>query len=110
MPEMRSAIRRIVNEGIREAGNFPEQSGAAGIVKKAMAKLMPYCEELCEAGYICRPLMQIHDELLFEVSDEIINTATVLFIAVMENCVELSVPITVEAKVGKSWGRMEKWE
>jgi len=110
IPEMRSVHRWIQSQGAREAGNAPIQGKAAEVMKRAMRDLRPHYLAFQEAGWVCSPLLTIHDELLFEVSDEIVGAVVSVFSPVMENCISLSVPLKVDAKVGKVWGRLEKWK
>ena len=54
-----------MNEGIRKAGNHPEQASAQGTIKIAMARILPLCRKFGEK--VVKPLLQIHDELIFQV-------------------------------------------
>lgn len=111
VPEVHSALNYVVEAGLRQAGNAPIQSGAQGVIKEAMRRVWPLC---CNAdtGYRspCRPLLQIHDELLFEVSDDQLRNAAVALKQCMESAVTLRVPITVDCEVGKNWAELEKLE
>jgi DNA polymerase-1 len=51
-------------------------------------------------------LLQVHDELVFEVREDKVEHYTKILIPLMENAIKLSVPIKVEAKVGENWGEM----
>lgn len=105
-PEVNSSIRGIVNAGYRYACNTPIQSGAQGIIKRAMGNLRPYYIELEKRGkYKCRPLLQVHDELIFEVSEEIVEVAEVVIREVMEQAVELRVPVIVDCKIEECWDK-----
>ena len=53
-------------------------------------------------------LLQVHDELLFEVQEDKVEKYIKLIKPLMEDAIKLSVPVTVEAKVGDNWGEMEK--
>ena len=55
-------------------------------------------------------VLQIHDELLFEVREDVIEPIARLVKRSMENCIRLNVPLNVKMKVGKSWGSMESFE
>jgi len=84
----------------RAAINAPFQGGAAEIIKRAMVRV-PHA--LREAGLKARMLLQVHDELVFEVpADEAEATAT-LVRKVMESAATLSVPLAVEVGHGRSW-------
>ena len=89
----------------REAINAPIQGTAADIIKIAMLKLPP---EIEKAGLQAKTLLQVHDELMFEVPDEELIETTALVQKVMENAYHLDIPLSTEAKAGRSWGEMEK--
>lgn len=84
----------------RQAINAPLQGTAADIMKIAMGR-MPFA--LDEAGLQARMLLQVHDELLFEVPVAEIDETTDLVKAVMEQVAELGVPLEAEAGHGHSW-------
>ena len=107
-PEVRSAIPKIVEAGLRQAGNMPAQGGAQEIIKTAMRDLTPVYKQVQVEGYVCDPLIQIHDDILWEVTDEIMGMVVPLFKSVLESAVKLSVPVLVDAKAGKRWGSMTK--
>lgn len=88
----------------REAINAPIQGTAADIIKKAMLALPGKIEE---AGLQAQMLLQVHDELIFEVPEEELDETTALVTKVMEDAYELAIPLETEAKAGKSWGEME---
>jgi DNA polymerase-1 len=89
----------------REAINAPIQGTAADIIKKAML-ILP--GEIAQGGLAARMLLQVHDELIFEVPDDELAPTAKLVRDVMENAYVLDIPISTEARVGKSWGAMEK--
>ncbi|MGH7095242.1 MAG: DNA polymerase, partial [Stellaceae bacterium] len=88
----------------RQAINAPLQGSAADIIKRAMGRLP---EALAESGLKARPLLQVHDELLFEVPEAEIEATAALAKAVMEGACaprcELSVPLVVETGAAQSW-------
>ena len=101
IPEMLCPVKRYRSAGERQAINMPIQSTAQGILKTAMVKMH-------QANYH-HPyawLLQIHDELMFEV--EAVHAVQFVEWAeqIMESAVKLSVPINVEAKMGTNWGEM----
>ncbi|NSW51380.1 MAG: DNA polymerase I [Anaerolineae bacterium] len=100
--ERNSALR---NREEREAINAPIQGTAADIIKVAMIRLLP---ALGKAGLKARLLLQIHDELLLECPESEVNPTLDLLREVMENAIELPIPLTTEAKVGLNWAEMEK--
>ena len=88
----------------RAAINAPIQGTAADIIRRAMMR-MP--RALSDAGLKTKMLLQVHDELVFEAPEAEAATAAALIKRVMETAAEpavaLSVPLTVDARWGKSW-------
>ena len=114
VPEVLSVHKQIVEAGIRQACNAPIQMGAQGIIKEAMAQLVPFVDSW-NAGSrdgkpVVLPLLQIHDDLIFEVRDDVVMEVVPVIKAVMEGCVSLSVPIRADVKTGKVWAKMTKWK
>jgi DNA polymerase-1 len=107
-PEMYSAHKWIIASGIRKMSNAPIQMGAQGIIKQAMIGCYPQLNIFNEYG-ICRPLLQIHDELLFEVQEDLLDAFVINIKYVMEHCVLLSLDTPVDVKVGDSWGALSKY-
>ena len=90
----------------RAAINAPIQGTAADIIKRAMARMMPALET-ADLGHV-RMLLQVHDELVFELPEGDVSAATEVIRAMMagaaEPAVTLSVPLGVEVGTGLSWG------
>ena len=84
----------------RQAINAPLQGTAADIMKKAMITIPP---ALQAAGLKTKMLLQVHDELIFEVPDAEMEQAKPLIKSIMENVVTLEVPLVAEAGAGHSW-------
>jgi DNA polymerase-1 len=84
----------------RQAINAPLQGSAADIIKRAMRRIPA---ALAKAGLAGRMLLQVHDELLFEVPDSEIPATSALVIQVMQGAASLSLPLVAEAGVGASW-------
>ena len=108
-PEVYSSLEYVRDAGLRQAVNAPIQSSAQGIIKEAMKQLIPEYRAWQEGGFHVLPLMQIHDELIFEVEDGILEWVIPQFKQIMVGAVELSVPVKVDAEVGKNWANLEKW-
>jgi DNA polymerase-1 len=85
----------------RQAINAPLQGTAADIMKKAMVRMMP---TLRKEGLKARMLLQVHDELIFEVPEDEKEKTAAIVKHVMENVVSMDVPLIAEAGFGKSWG------
>ena len=84
----------------RQAMNAPLQGGAADIIKTAMVRLP---EALYGAGLTGRLLLQVHDELLFEVPEAEADDTAAVAKRVMEGAATISVPLVVETGAGHSW-------
>ena len=84
----------------RAAINAPIQGGEADVVKMAMIKV---ADEIKKHHLGTRMLLQVHDELVFEVPEDEIEKSKKLIQDVMENIVNLSVPLKVDVGVGKHW-------
>ncbi|MBS0519408.1 MAG: DNA polymerase I [Proteobacteria bacterium] len=84
----------------RAAINAPLQGGAADIIKRAMIRLP---QALRDAHLEARMLLQVHDELLFEVADNEIDKTKEVARQVMEGAAKLTVPLVVETGVGLNW-------
>ncbi|MEZ5833452.1 MAG: DNA polymerase I [Dongiaceae bacterium] len=88
----------------RAAINAPLQGTAADIIKRAMIRIPP---ALKERGLKAKMLLQVHDELVFEVPDQEVEETSALARAIMEKAHEparkLSVPLICEAGVGQNW-------
>jgi DNA polymerase-1 len=103
IPQINSSNRIVRQEAERSAINTPLQGTAADIIKKAMLEVEVAMQE---AGLSGPMLLQLHDELLFEVPrPELADTAG-LVRRVMEGVVRLKVPLTVDLRMGKNWGEM----
>ena len=95
----KSAVRRQYAE--RQAINAPLQGGAADIIKRAMVRL-PHA--LQAAGLdSTRILLQVHDELLFEVDDAQAQAVAAQAKSIMEAAARLSVPLVVETGIAQNW-------
>ncbi len=91
-------VRRAGAE--RAAINAPFQGGAAEIIKRAMVRLP---RALREAGLSARMLLQVHDELVFEVPVAEVEATTAVVKDIMESVATLRVPLSVEVGTGQSW-------
>ncbi len=94
----KNAARRAFAE--RQAINAPIQGTAADIMKRAMNR-MPAA--LAAAGSSARMLLQVHDELLFEVPEAEAEDAARIVRGVMEGAAHLGVPLVAEAGIGDNW-------
>jgi DNA polymerase I len=105
-PRIRSNVQHERQGAERAAMNAPIQGTAADIIKRAMARVGPALADEGLTG--TKMLMQVHDELVFEVPDAEVEGATRVIRQVMERAAEpaivLSVPLGVEIGTGPNWG------
>ncbi len=92
--------KRVVANAERAAINAPIQGGAADIIKLAMNKIEGVLQE---KGLKARMLLQIHDELVFEVPDDEVEEVLMLVKYHMENIIDSPVSFKAEAGVGNTW-------
>ncbi|MCX2726193.1 DNA polymerase I [Thermomicrobium sp. 4228-Ro] len=104
LPEINSSNPARRQAAERMAVNMPLQGTAADIMKLAMIRIH---RALQERGLKCRMLLQVHDELVFEVPESELHTAAELVTSVMSSVVELTVPLEVDAKAGPNWADLE---
>ncbi|MGY4395080.1 DNA polymerase-1 [Sphingomonas sp. UYAg733] len=105
-PRIKSKIQHERQGAERAAINAPIQGTSADIIKRAMARMGP---ALLEAGLPnVRMLLQVHDELVFELPENDVEAAKSVIERVMATAAEpavlLSVPLRIEIGTGKSWG------
>jgi DNA polymerase-1 len=100
LPEIndRNAQRRQYAE--RSAINAPMQGTAADIIKRAMISVHHW---LKDNEIAARMIMQVHDELVFEVAEDSVDSIQPEIIALMSGAASLDVPLLVEAGVGNNW-------
>jgi DNA polymerase-1 len=85
------------------AVNTPLQGTAADIIKVAMIRIQNRIEEL---GLSTKMIMQVHDELVFEVPEEELQKTIPLIQDEMESVMDLSVPLKVSIHSGKNWAEV----
>ena len=86
--------------GERAAMNMPLQGTAADIIKMAMINVQ---KALAESDLDIKLLLQVHDELVFEVADKDVAEAEKMIKQIMESVVHLSVPLIAEVGVAQNW-------
>jgi DNA polymerase I len=102
-PNINSANRIVRQEAERAAINTPLQGSAADIIKQAMLEVEGALKEAGTAGAM---LLQLHDELLFEVPRQELLAAAPPVRRVMEGVVALKAPLVVDLRAGSNWGEM----
>jgi DNA polymerase-1 len=100
MPELESRAPQVRSFAERMAVNMPIQGTAADLIKKAMVAIQDW---LWSADVPAAMLIQVHDELIFEVAEEAVEEVRAQVVAFMEEALELSIPIVVEADSGRTW-------
>ena len=100
LPDIASKNATVRSLAERNAVNAPIQGTSADIIKLAMVAID---RRMREAGLQAMMVLQIHDELLFELPPDELETLRGIVVEEMENVVELSVPLTVECSYGKNW-------
>ena len=100
IPELRERNFNIRAFGERAAANSPIQGSAADLIKMAMIRIH---DGLREAKHEARMLLQVHDELVFEVPSAEIEAVKSLVKDRMENAAQLSVPLVVDMGTGANW-------
>ena len=98
--ELNSKNFMIRSSGERMALNTPIQGTAADILKKAMVEIY---DEFNKRGLKSKMIIQVHDELVFNVLDSELDEVKDVVRNIMENTFKLSVPLKVEMEVGKDW-------
>jgi DNA polymerase-1 len=107
LPEIITGVPALRAEAERQAVNTPIQGTQADVIKIAMVNLHKILPK--EFGDDLIMIMQVHDELVFEIKDSRVHEAAGIIQEIMENAVKLSVPTVVEVDIGKNWGEMRKW-
>jgi DNA polymerase-1 len=103
IPELRASNPALRGAGERMAINMPIQGTAADIQKIAMIRT---AERVRVEGLHARLLLSVHDELLFETPRSEVEALAAVVRATMESALSLSVPLTVDIKVGDDWEGM----
>ena len=87
-------------QALRAAANAPIQGSSADIIKIAMIELN---KKILNMNFSAKMLLQVHDELLFEVEPDALEVTTQLVKKTMEDCVKLKVPLLVDIGIGDNW-------
>ena len=102
VPELKAANAAQRGFGERTAMNHPMQGSAADIIKLAMKQVQ---QRLHDEGFEARLMLQVHDELDFSVPEGEIERLGGMVREVMENVVELRVPLEVDVSWGDNWAQ-----
>jgi DNA polymerase-1 len=104
LPEVNSANRMVREAAERMAINAPVQGSSADIIKIAMINLH---REMEKRNLKSKMLLQIHDELLFELPGVEVEEMKSLVAELMPHAFELCVPVKIDIKLGKNWAEMK---
>lgn len=104
LPDINSSLPMIKKSAERMAINMPIQGTAADLIKMAMIKIFELIKEKTQD---IRLLLQVHDELIFEIKEDKIDYYIVQIKKIMENSIQLLIPIIVEVAIGDNWGELK---
>lgn len=103
-PEIRSSNASIRAFNERAAINAPIQGSAADIIRRAMIQIEP---ALAQSNLSAKMLLQVHDELIFEVEDQDVDATLNMVVSIMENAampaISMVVPLKVDARAASNW-------
>jgi DNA polymerase-1 len=100
LPDIRSGNAQMRQYAERSAINAPMQGTAADIIKRAMIAVDAWCQR---EGIAARIIMQVHDELVFEVRQDVVESVTSAVRERMVSAAELKVPLRIEVGFGANW-------
>ena len=100
LPEINAKNKIVASLNARLAMNTPIQGTAADIIKLAMINAFDYIEK---TKVDAKLLLQVHDELIFDVNKDVVDEFTIKMVKIMEEAVELDVKLKAEASSGSSW-------
>ena len=100
LPEINAKNKIVASLNARLAMNTPIQGTAADIIKLAMINAFDYIEK---TKVDAKLLLQVHDELIFDVNKDVVDGFTIEMVKIMEEAVELDVKLKAEASSGSSW-------
>ncbi|MGH8475692.1 MAG: DNA polymerase I [Methylococcales bacterium] len=100
LPEIQSKNAQRRQYAERTAINAPMQGTAADIIKKAMIDVHRW---IVESGFAIKMIMQVHDELVFEIPNDLVEAAVEKIRALMSGTTRLKVPLLVDTGVGMNW-------
>lgn len=100
LPEIHSKNQAMRKGAERTAINAPMQGTAADIMKRAMVAVDAWLQE---SGLDARVILQVHDELVLEVREDLVDTVRDAIRPLMSGAAELDVPLVVEVGVGDNW-------
>ena len=100
LPEINTKNKIVASLNARLAMNTPIQGTAADIIKLAMINAFDYIEK---TKVDAKLLLQVHDELIFDVNKAVVDEFTIAMVKIMEEAAELDIKLKAEASSGSSW-------
>jgi len=104
LPDINSSNMMMREFARRQAVNAPIQGSCADLIKLAMVRIY---RELVSRSLSTKLILQIHDELVFDVPEKELDTVKIFIKEYMESALKLTVPVKVNLKVGSNWGDMQ---
>ena len=100
LPDIKASNAMMRQAAERTAINAPMQGTAADIIKRAMIEMHTW---LKDTDLDIKMILQVHDELIFEVKESDLSAAQEKILDIMENTSSIDVPLLVEAGIGDTW-------
>jgi DNA polymerase I len=107
LPDINNKNQAIRQFAQRQAVNTPIQGSASDLIKMAMVEIHREIRDKKEEGVL---ILQVHDELVFDVKNGKLKSFSAMVKSKMENVLKLAVPVKVDLKAGKNWSEMEELE
>ena len=107
LPEIHSRVPQLQAMAERMAVNMPIQGTAADLMKKAMISIYQKIRKF-KFGKEIKMILQVHDELVFEIKERRIKEALALIKREMGRVYKFPYPLEVNLKIGDNWGEMEE--
>ena len=107
LPDINSGMQMLRAAAERMAVNMPIQGTQADLVKMAMLKMQAWIEK---SDLDIKMLLQVHDELVFEIKNDDVKKAIVKIKKIMEGVWSSGVPLIVDVDTGKHWGKLKPWK
>ena len=105
LPEASSPNSQLQEFALRQAVNAPIQGSSADLIKLAMVKIS---NQLIKDKLEAKLIIQIHDELIFDLPEKELKEVSQLVKAHMEKSISLKVPVVVNLASGKNWGQLKE--
>lgn len=106
LPDINGNIPMLVAAAERMAVNMPVQGTQADLIKIAMLRISDRAQELSGVTM----LLQVHDELVFEIENKVLNEALEKLETIMSTVHTFPVPLVVDVELGTSWGALHDWK